>query len=78
MELQGAHDTIGGVNHVLDLAILVGGVGIRHLKLDTMRENESVGGVIKISFVTALDTLDGAIKLRGCIRQKSERGWRRC
>jgi hypothetical protein len=51
---------------MLDLAVLWGSIGTQHLKLDTVREEESVGGgVIKLSSIIALDTPNGAAKLRG-------------
>jgi hypothetical protein len=36
-EQQRAYDIIGGMNHVLNLAVLRGHVGTRHPKLDTVR-----------------------------------------
>jgi hypothetical protein len=60
------HDIIGGTNHELGLAVLWRSVGTQHPKLDTMREEESVGGgVIKLASIIALDASDGAAKLRG-------------
>jgi hypothetical protein len=54
------------MNHALDLAVLRGSVGTRHLKLDAVREEESAGGgVIKLTSIIALDTPDGATKQRG-------------
>jgi hypothetical protein len=42
------------------------GGGTRHPELDAVREREeeSRGGVIKLASIIALDTLDGATKLR--------------
>jgi hypothetical protein len=58
------HDIIGGVNHVLALAILRGGIGARHLKLNAVEEEEGVrGGIIEFSSVITLDTADGVTKL---------------
>jgi hypothetical protein len=65
LEQQGVHDIVGGMNHALGLAILQGSIGTRHPKLDTVREEESAGGVIKLASIIALDGLDGAAKLRG-------------
>jgi hypothetical protein len=60
------HDVTGGTNHALCLAALWGSVGTRHLKLATVREEESAGGeVIKITSIIALDAPDGAAKLHG-------------
>jgi hypothetical protein len=54
------------MNHALDLAVLWGSVGTQHLKLDAMREEESVGGgIIKLMFIIALDASNGVTKLRG-------------
>jgi hypothetical protein len=65
LEQQGTHDIVGGVNHMLGLAILRGGVGAQHPKLDAMGEEEGVeGGAIELSSVIALDTMDGTTKLR--------------
>jgi hypothetical protein len=50
---------------VFDLTILRESVGTRHSKLDAVREKESVGGVIKLASIIALDAPDGAAKLRG-------------
>jgi hypothetical protein len=75
---QGAHDIVGGMNHVLSLAVLWGCVGTRHSKLDTMRKEEGAGGgVVKLTYIIALDTPDGTTKLRGYISEKvRERGER--
>jgi hypothetical protein len=54
---------------VLNLAVLWGRVGTRYPKLDTVRE-EGVGGVVKFTFIVALDTPDGTIKLCGEISKK--------
>jgi hypothetical protein len=60
------HGIVGGMSHVLDLVVLRGSVGTRQPKLDTVREEESVGGgVIKLTSIIVLDTLDGATKLCG-------------
>jgi hypothetical protein len=59
------YDIIGSMNHALDLAVLRGSVGTRHPKLDAVREEESVGGVIKLASIITLDAMDGVVKLRG-------------
>ena len=46
LEQKGAHDIVSGANHALSLAILWGGVRTRHAKLDTVREEERVGGMV--------------------------------
>jgi hypothetical protein len=38
LEHQGKHYIVGGVNHVLSLTVLGGGVGKRHSNLDSVRE----------------------------------------
>jgi hypothetical protein len=54
------------MNQALNLAVLREGVGMRHLKLDAAKEEESAsGGVIKLACIIALDTLDGVAELRG-------------
>jgi hypothetical protein len=64
--LKGAHEIIGGTNHALNLVILYRSVGARHLKLDIVREKESVGeGVIKLVSIITLDASDDATKLYG-------------
>jgi hypothetical protein len=78
LQHQGTHDIIGGVNHALGLAILRGGVGARNPKLDTVGEEEGAGGgVIELSPVIALDTADGATKLRENVGEEM-RGWEKC
>jgi hypothetical protein len=39
-----------------------------------MREEESIGGVIKLMFIITLDTLDGATKLRGHVGEEVREG----
>jgi hypothetical protein len=58
------YDIVCGMNHALSLAVLWGRVGTRHPKLDTMRKEEGVGGVVKLTSIVALDTPDGTTKLR--------------
>jgi hypothetical protein len=46
------------------LAILLGPIGARHAKCNTVREEERAGhGIIKFTTVVALDALDGGAKL---------------
>jgi hypothetical protein len=45
-------------------------MGTQHLELDTVKEEESVGGVIKLTSIITLDTPDGATKLIGQIREE--------
>jgi hypothetical protein len=60
------HDIVGDMNHMLNLVVLGGGIGTRHLELDAVREEESTGGgVIKLISIITLDTMDGATKLCG-------------
>jgi hypothetical protein len=67
------YDIIGSMNHALDLAVLRGSVGTRHPKLDAVREEESVGGVIKLPSIITLDAMDGVVKLRGHKGKEVER-----
>jgi hypothetical protein len=69
------HNIIGGTDHALGLAILWGCVGTRYLKLDTIREDDSVGGgVTKLMAIVALDTTDGTTRLNGHIGKKVRQG----
>jgi hypothetical protein len=69
------HDIIGGVNHALALAILRGGIGARHLKLNAVGEEEGVrGGIIEFSSVIALDTVDGVTKLHENVGKEVREG----
>jgi hypothetical protein len=74
LEQQGAHDIVGGANHALGLAILRGGVGARHPKLNTMGQEEGARGVIKLSSVIALDTADGVTKLHENVGKEVREG----
>jgi hypothetical protein len=54
------------MHHAIDLAVLLGSEGTRYPKLDAMGEEESASArVIKLVFISALDALGGAMKLRG-------------
>jgi hypothetical protein len=75
LEHQGEHDIVGGMNHALDLVVLWGSIGIRHPKLDAVREEESAGVVvIKLMSIIALGALNGAAKLRGHIGEEVGEG----
>jgi hypothetical protein len=74
LEQQGVHDIIDGVNHVLNLTILRGGVGAWHPKLDVMGEEECARGVIEPSSIVVLDTPDGATKLHEYISKEVREG----
>jgi hypothetical protein len=75
LERQRVHDIIDGVNHVLNLTILRGGVGAWHPKLDVMGEEERArGGVIEPSSIVVLDTPDGATKLHEYISKEVREG----
>jgi hypothetical protein len=64
LEQKGAHDIVSGANHALSLAVLWGGVGTRHAKLDTTGEEERAGGMaIKLTPVVTLDGLNGKAEL---------------
>ena len=77
LEQQGAYDIVGGTNHALGLAVPRGRVGTRHSKLNTVREEEGAGGVIKLTFIVTLDTPDGATKLCGYMDEKVRKGGER-
>jgi hypothetical protein len=54
----------GGTNHTLGTTIMRGGVRAQHLRLHAMGEKECVGrGVIKLSSIIALNSLNGTTKL---------------
>jgi hypothetical protein len=62
---------VGGMNDALGFTILCGGVGARHAKLGAMGEEESAGaGVVKLTTVVALNSLDGGAELSTCIGEK--------
>jgi hypothetical protein len=71
---EGVHDIIVCVNHALSLAVLRRGVGTRHPELDVVKEEESPRGVIKLSFITLLDSTNGAAKLCGHISEEVRKG----
>jgi hypothetical protein len=50
---------------MLSLVIMWRRVGTQHSKLDTVRKEEGVSGVVKLTSIVALDTPDGTTKLRG-------------
>jgi hypothetical protein len=81
---KGAHGVVGGANHLLSLAILRRGIWARNAQLNTVRDKEcSGGGVIKLTTIVTLDSLDGETELCGhpskevkergkCIRLRTE------
>jgi hypothetical protein len=75
LQQQGAHDIVGGANHALGLAILRGGVRAWHSKLNAVGEEEGARvGVIEVSSVIALDTVDGVTKLLENVGEKVREG----
>jgi hypothetical protein len=66
LEQKSAHGVVSGANHALSLVILRGGIRARHAQLDTVREEEGMGGgVIKLTTIVTLDGLDYEAELRG-------------
>jgi hypothetical protein len=64
LEEEATHHIGGGVNHALGSAILRGGVRARHPQLHAMGEKEGARrGVINLSTIIALNSLDGATEL---------------
>lgn len=59
LEEQGVHDVVSGTNHMLSLAILGRSVRTGYPELYAMGEEERPRGVIKLSIVVALDSLNG-------------------
>jgi hypothetical protein len=51
LEQYRAYAIIGDANLALNLAVLGRGVGTRHLELDAVREEESVGEVIELTTI---------------------------
>jgi hypothetical protein len=77
LEQKRTQNIINGTNRAFSLAILLGGVGARHAKNNTMREEERAGhGIIEFAAVVALDTLDGGAELRVHISKKIGKGWK--
>jgi hypothetical protein len=75
LEEKGAHGVVGGADHALSLAVLRGGVRTRHTQLDTVSEEESArGGVIKLTAIVALNSLNGEAELSGHPSEKVKNG----
>ena len=71
LEQQGTHNVVGGTDNAFGLAILGGGVGTRHAKVNAMSEEESASaGVVKLATVVTLDVLDRGTELCSHIREK--------
>ena len=75
LDQKGAHDVVRRANHPLSLAILRRGIRTRHTQLNTLREEEGMGGgVIKLTPVVALDGLNGDAELSGHPGKEVEKG----
>jgi hypothetical protein len=60
---------------VLGTTVLLGRVGARHAESGAMGEEERAGrGVVKLTTVVALDSLDGGAKLSACKGEKRDSG----
>jgi hypothetical protein len=71
-------DIVKSLKDAFDFTVLLRGVRARHAKGDTMSEEERAGlGVIKLTPVVSLDTLDGAAKLGGNKREKVSKSGKR-
>jgi hypothetical protein len=71
LKQQRLRDIVKSLKDAFDFTVLLRGVRARHAKGDTMSEEERAGlGVIKLTPVVSLDTLDGAAKLGGNKREK--------
>jgi hypothetical protein len=64
LQEQGANDVVDRAQDMFGTTILLGGVGTRHPKADTMREKESsCVGVIEFTTIVALQAFNGGAKL---------------
>ena len=71
LKKQGAHNIINGAKSALGFTVLLRGVGARHAKNGTVREEERAGrGVVKLAAIVALDSLHGSAKLRAHMGKK--------
>lgn len=62
LELQGAHDVVGGLNHAQPCHFGKS-VGAKHAKLNTVSEKGAGGRVIKLAPVVTLNSLNNATEL---------------
>jgi len=65
LKQKSMHGVVCGANHALSLAVLRGGIRARYAQLDTVREEGTGGGVIKLATIVTLDGLDGEVELCG-------------
>ena len=71
LKKQGAHNIINGAKSALGFTVLLRGVGARHAKNGTVREEERAGrGVVKLAAIVTLDSLNGGAKLCGDVGKK--------
>ena len=71
LKKQGAHNIINGAKSALGFTVLLRGVGARHAKNGTVREEERAGrGVVELTAIVALDSLHGSAKLRAHMGKK--------
>ena len=75
LDQKGAHDIIRRANHPLSLAVLRRGIRTRHAQLNTLREEERMGGeVVELPPVVTLDGLNGETELSGRPSKEVEEG----
>ena len=73
LKQKSMHGVVCGANHVLSLAVLRGGIWARYAQLDTVREEEGMGGgVIKLATIDTLDGLYGEAEQCGHPREEVE------
>ena len=71
MKKQGAHDVVGGPNDVFSLAILLGCMGARKVKMNALCKEESASGiVVKFATIVTLYELYTAIEMSKHIAMK--------
>ena len=74
LDQKGAHDVVRRANHPLSLAVLRRGILTRHTQLNTPREEEGTGGVIELTPVVTLNSLNGEAELSGHPGKEVEEG----
>ena len=75
LKQERAQNVIKSANGTFGFAILLGCVGARHAKGNTVEEKECAGqGIVKLPAIVALDALDGGAKLCVSISKKIGKG----
>ena len=71
LKKERANDIIDSANNAFSFPVLREGVGARHMKMNTTREEEGMGaGVVKLLSVVTLNALNSSTKLRSNIGEK--------